>query len=239
MPLIASPRHLPGDTEHWGKVSAGDIAMAGTAGFLRAVDTAEESIVHWTRNRAGYCGVSWGKDSVVVADMCARLINWPLVWIRVDPISNPDCAAVRDEFLRIHPGVEYDEIPVPVHPSGDPDIHSSEWNSTAGYVVAGQRHGLANIRGVRGEESADRRRQMRGAGAETKDTLSPIIRWSADMVYAYLAWRDLPVHPAYAMSYGGALERGRIRVAAIGGSRGIGVGRREWERTYYPGIALT
>ena len=203
------------------------------------MEEAEETIVRWTRGRRGYCGVSWGKDSVVTADMVCRLTDWPLVWIRVDPVSNPDCPRVRNEFLAIHPHVHYDEIRVPVHLSGDPDIYTAQYNSTAGYPIAAGRYGRDNIRGVRGRESAGRMKQMRGVGAETKHTLSPIITWTADMVYAYLEIMELPVHPAYAMSFGGSLDRTRIRVAAIGGSRGLGVGRGEWEQAYYPGIAVS
>jgi len=40
-------------------------------------------------------------------------------------------------------------------------------------------------------------------------------------------------HPAYACSMGGALDRAQLRVAALGGDRGSGHGREEWERRYY------
>lgn len=41
------------------------------------------------------------------------------------------------------------------------------------------------------------------------------------------------MHPAYACSFGGALDRERIRVSSLGGQRGTGHGRREWEWAYY------
>lgn len=52
-------------------------------------------------------------------------------------------------------------------------------------------------------------------------------------VFAYLAARDLPVHPAYAMSHGGRLDRRWLRVGSIGGTRALGRGRMEWESAYY------
>lgn len=52
-------------------------------------------------------------------------------------------------------------------------------------------------------------------------------------MFAYLHRFDLPVHPAYAMSRGGLWDRDRIRVASLGGRRGEGMGRAEWERAYY------
>jgi hypothetical protein len=55
-------------------------------------------------------------------------------------------------------------------------------------------------------------------------------------VFAYLYGRGLPVHPAYAYSRGGLLDREEIRTTAIGGRRGRNVGRLTWERTYYPEI---
>ena len=57
-------------------------------------------------------------------------------------------------------------------------------------------------------------------------------RTAAD-VMAYLARFNLPVHPAYGMLGSGRYDRERIRVATLGGERGGGAGRREWESEYY------
>jgi len=77
-------------------------------------------------------------------------------------------------------------------------------------------------------------------GIATERTCAPIGRWSAEDVWAYLYARGLPVHPAYAMSMGGLLDRDRIRVGPLAGERaaawaeqGSGHGRLEWERRYY------
>jgi len=52
-------------------------------------------------------------------------------------------------------------------------------------------------------------------------------------VFAYLNKHDLPIHPAYVMSFGGTLDRIRLRVDTLGLEAGTGKGRREWETHYY------
>lgn len=49
-------------------------------------------------------------------------------------------------------------------------------------------------------------------GTTTQNTCRPIGRWTAVEVFAYLARHDLPVHPAYALTYGGQLDRRWLRV---------------------------
>ena len=70
-------------------------------------------------------------------------------------------------------------------------------------------------------------------GESTERTCAPLGGWTGADVFAYLHTHRLPVHPAYACSLGGVLDRDRIRVAALGGERGRGHGRAEWERRYY------
>lgn len=86
---------------------------------------------------------------------------------------------------------------------------------------------------MRADESRARKLRSAAWGAATQNTCAPLDRWSNAEVFAYLARFDLPIHPAYAMSYGGALARDQIRVDCIGGRTGRGKGRREWEWTYY------
>jgi len=89
------------------------------------------------------------------------------------------------------------------------------------------------VSGVRGEESGVRKLRMRRWGTSSERTCAPIGWWCGGDVFAYLHQHDLPVHPAYAMSFGGTLDRNRIRVASLGGERGTGFGRRDWEHRYY------
>lgn len=83
------------------------------------------------------------------------------------------------------------------------------------------------------EESGVRQRRMRGYGYSTPNTCAPMGWWDGEDIFAYLHAHDLPIHPAYAMTRGGQLDRNRIRVASLGGKRGSGIGRAEWEKAYY------
>lgn len=69
-------------------------------------------------------------------------------------------------------------------------------------------------------------------GTTTRYTCAPLTRWTGDDVFAYLARGDLPVHPTYACTMGGKLDRRRLRVATLGGWRG-GPDRRAHEMLYY------
>jgi len=178
-----------------------------------------------------YCGVSWGKDSVVVAHLCRRVdASIPLVYLTDSPWSNPDCGGVRDAFLSAHPGV-YFEADVPA--GRRIDAHGRVWPVWGDFRVAADRFGRRYISGIRSEESRTRRLRVAKWGTTTTNTCAPIARWTGRDVFAYLLRHDLPVHPAYAMSRGGLLERQWLRVAPLGGDRGIGMGRREWEMHYY------
>jgi phosphoadenosine phosphosulfate reductase len=231
--LIASSRYSAADAERWRFLERQDDLVAKSLRHARHVARSEAWIRGFVREDAnGYAGVSWGKDSVVVADMIARIApSMPLVWVRVDPIANPDCVIVRDAFLRAHVGVTYDEIIVTCARD------ARGWHATGtlerGFAEAASRHGRRHMSGVRAEESGARKRRMRTNGETTRDTCAPIGWWKAEDVFAYLYARQLPVHPAYACGISGVWTRDRIRVASLGGKRGTGHGRSEWERTYY------
>lgn len=231
--LIESRRHHPTDLRAWARHAAHDAAWATTSRFRDRVDAAEMAVVRFAREPGGYCAVSWGKDSVVVADIVARLApHVPLVWVRVEPISSPECTEVRDRFLDRH-DVAYDEIVTHCRVDRDGVAHATG-TLERGFAQAVKRHGERRIYGLRSDESSGRDwfRRMHGRG--TDKVCAPIIDWAARDIWAYLHEHDLPIHPAYAMTHGGALGRDRIRVASLGGERGTGTGRREWEEAYYP-----
>ena len=104
-------------------------------------------------------------------------------------------------------------------------------------AVAAQRYGDRYLSGVRADESAARKRRMKGHGASTKRTCAPIGWWTGLDVFAYLVANDLPIHPAYACTMNGTLDPVRVRVTPIGGARGNRPGdergRSEWEERYY------
>ena len=242
MPLIVTDRHTKADLEHWIFCERLDSLTIQTVRYKRRVDEAIKQLISF--DGAGtYAGVSWGKDSVVVAHMIAtHAPHVPLVCVIVEPIENPDNALVRDALLAAHPHVRYHEFVTrcSLHAEGH---HDRQGTLEAGFAMAralvgGDRY----YSGIRGAESGTRAMRMAMHGHATERTCAPIGRWDGADVFAYLNQHGLPVHPAYACTMGGILQRDRIRVSSLGGRRGTGHGRREWELRYYPdamrGIAL-
>lgn len=233
--LISSPRHTREDLRVWAERQAMDDAYLARCGaaLQRRAQAVQDEVRRFYDLGACYLGVSWGKDSVVVADLVAdTMLPIPMVWIRVKPIDNPDCERVRNAFLHRWPSARYHEIVVWCR--RDPD----GWHATgtlengfarAAEIAGGRRH----ISGIRSSESGPRKLRVMAYGLTTANTCAPIGRWSGAEVFAFLRQRDLPVHPAYACSLGGTLERERIRVSSLGGKRGTGRGRAEWEHRYY------
>ena len=235
--LIVSPRHRPRDLELWAEQEEADLIHAGTTAFAAKVERAIDEICDFAARKRCYAGVSWGKDSTVLAHLIhsgvSRLKDATptLVWVKVSPIANPDCDRVADDFLERF-WAPYHRVDIDC----DRDLFGFHATGTLerGFSQAARFTGAtAHISGVRAEESGERKWRMRKWGAETIRTLAPIGWWSHADVFGYLASRDLPVHPAYAMQGGGRWPRSRIRVASLGGRRGDGMGRAEWEAEYY------
>ena len=225
--LIASSRHSSVDLETWAMHERTDAVNAESTRLDQKVVEAARAIRYFVdAGGPAYCGVSWGKDSVVVAHLVTAVVrvSLPLVWVRVRGKENPDCPAVRDAFLSSH-GAMYEEIEV--------DAPGRGLTSSIGFAEARLRHGVRHVSGVRAQESRERMLRSRRHGTSTEATCAPLTWWTSDDVFAYLYREALPVHPAYACSQGGLWERGRIRVGALGGERGRGHGRHEWEQRYY------
>jgi len=222
MALIKTSRHTVSDLRLWARLSEADLLHGES---LVSKSVAARNLISSTE---GYVSVSWGKDSVVVAHLAYGL-GLPLVWIRVEPIKNPDCELVRDSFLSRFP-CEYYEI--------------ERWcvNSVGGWKASGTLESGASeaakrfgrrVTGIRMDESSDRRLSAYVHGEQSKNSVRPILRWSVQDVMGYLAMHDLPIHPAYAMLGGGRYDREWLRVCSLGGRRGDGNGRLEWEQEYY------
>jgi len=248
--LIETSRHTREDLQYWRNVlqPMDDLLSQGRALLLKAERSIRDIRKFW--RGAGYAGVSWGKDSVAMLDLVCRAgLDIPAVWVRVEPITNPDCLLVRDAFLERWPSLEYHEIEMRWTPARAEAWAAMTSNRSLGYTpknpagrqgfrIAAERFGDRHISGVRGQESRTRNMRMRRWGVETERTLAPIGWWSVQDVFAYLHLRDLPVHPAYGMTRGGLIKREAIRVDLIGGGRGAGMGysRVDWEGLYYPDV---
>ena len=229
--LLSSDRLRPGDIEAWRAASA----MDSVRPIRRQADEARRAIAAFLLSGRAAVAVSWGKDSVTVAHLVRGLDpSIPLYWVRLPGADNPDCERVRDAYLSDWP-TPYEEFEAPA-PERGADGAVVTGARSDGYAIAADRH-PRRFTGIRADESGERARSAAVHGISTENVCRPILRWTALDVLAYLAQHDLPVHPVYAMSMGGQLVRERLRVASIGGLRGRGAGRLEWERTYYPELA--
>lgn len=244
MALIRVPRHRPEDLAAWDRLEREDEIRSRTETFREQCREALNTMRDFAACNPCYVSVSWGKDSTVVAHLARALqeeegIELPLVWIREDPPSVPYCTEVRDMFLFRWPIRIYHEEIVDI--TGPVLEAQPIWDAALKRI--GKRYGQGWIGGLRGEESGQRARRM-ALGLSLRYSCQPLGRWTAQDVFAYLRAHDLPVHPNYAMSFGGSLDRGRLRVGAVsdpgdrskdmGGRRGDEFGRAESEAAYYP-----
>lgn len=257
--LIPSTRYTKADLAHWQRCERIDLATAKRARMQCLEDEAVACVLRFLEaspakeDGAPACvaNLSCGKDSTVLVGVLRALwrrhgITLPLVYVRVIPHENPDNALVVEALRATCPEVmaRLDTIDVVC----ERDLATGEWIGTGrlrqGFDEAAARHGERRITGIRAEESNDRRRRhaiawvwerMAGLvtdGTTTRFTCAPLTAWTGDDVFAYLAREGLPVHPTYACTMGGKLDRRRLRVATLGGSRGGGH-RTAHELLYY------
>lgn len=243
MPLIDSPRLTEQDRAAWSRLERYDQALAQSPVLEKKTQQAQQVIRDFAASGPCYVSTSWGKDSTVVAHLAATSgVRLPLVWVRVKKWENPDCLPVRDAFLSQYGHlVDYEEIEVEATArrwweDGAELAPASQRTSRGGFTIAEARHGGRHISGVRAEESRVRRIAQARWGDASKNACRPIGTWAATDVFAYLHKHNLPVHPAYAMSYGGRLDRRWLRVSSLGGIRGADKGRADWEAHYYPDV---
>ena len=245
--LVDSPRLTRADRAAWDRLARYDRALAGRLPLEEMADRARGVIRDFVAAGPCYASTSWGKDSTVLAHLVATCgVDVPLVWVRVERWENPDCLPVRDQFLAQFPQMRplYEEIEVEATAprwweTGAEDSSSAARTSRGGFTIAESRHGARHISGIRAEESRVRRIAQARWGDASERACRPIGEWSAVDVFAYLERFGLPVHPAYAMSHGGKMDRRWLRVSSLGGLRGADRGRSEWESSYYPDVVCS
>ncbi|MFB9776146.1 phosphoadenosine phosphosulfate reductase family protein [Brevibacterium otitidis] len=240
--LIHSHRHTPRDLAAWERLEAYDEAIAATGHLEPLIEHAMQVIAGFLQDGPCYVSTSWGKDSTVLVDLVAQTgADIPVVSVRVDGQEMDGTDDVRDAVLAKHPRLRYDELTLPPFPNRSwaqehEIVERTKADVDIGWKLTERRYGPRRITGIRAEESRIRNMVLRRFGDATRDTCRPIGRWEATDVFAYLHARDLPVHPAYGMSYGGALDRRWLRVHSLGGVRNAGKGRADWEKHYYGDI---
>lgn len=238
--LIPSPRHRPEDLLLWADYEEADAIRARSATLAGRVARSLSVLREFVGRGDCYASVSWGKDSVVTADLMRRVsLHPPLVNLACTN-RNPDCNAVRDAYLSVS-RQHYFEINVDYG-----DLHSSELSEAQldkatdavwyRAIDGASKQFGRHVLGIRADESGIRRMRCRVWGESSPNACSPLAWWTQEDVFAYLYARGLPVHPAYAMLGGGRWPRDRIRTAEIGDTHGRGGGRRQWEAEYYGDI---
>ncbi len=229
--LISSPRHTAADLRFWRELEAAD-ALAAKEQRLRDLQAESlNALIDFTLDKPPcYCGVSWGKDSVVTAHLLRCIApTIPLVHFRTTT-HNPDCDLVRDAYFEKFPGQAYQEITVQ-YSAGTIEEDEAIWQravTDVGKMFCGR-----YILGLRRDESVVRKWRFARYGLISLNTCAPIGFWKVGHVFAYLYLQGLPVHPAYACLGGGRWDRARLRVDELADVRGEGLGRGEYEREYY------
>lgn len=222
--LLVTDRHTKADLQMWASLEEGDIQHEISA---YKVANAIESIVQFAKRRC-YLATSWGKDSLVAAHLAWRAkVEIPFVFIRqFGPGEDPYQFEVQDRFEQIT-GVKTEVVRVPLSTFSSGRSPALE----EGIKIAQSKYGVRYIGGIRAEESTERSIRLKMGLSD--NSCWPIGSWTVQDVFAYIAQHDLPCHPAYAMLGGGRWDRRHIRVSTIGGHKGTGIGRQEWEHEYY------
>lgn len=239
--LIASPRHTVADLAAWEGWERYDRILSQAAWWPSRERKARQVIRDFAAAGPCYASTSWGKDSTCAAHLVATSgIRLPLVYVRMRRWENPDCLAVRDAFLAEYGHlVDYHEYEVDGSVrwwEAASDYQAPKAHAAGYFTQPDADFGKRHISGVRAEESRIRRIAQARWGDAGPGACRPLGRWKGTDVYAYLYRHGLPVHPAYAMSYGGTLDRIWLRVSPIGSVTNAHKGRSEWEQRYYPDV---
>lgn len=214
--LIDSPRLTGADRAAWARLERYDRALGAAGRMGRLEAQARAAVREFAAAGEFYISTSWGKDSVAASH--TALLEYPgarVVWVRSRHFEMPGCEQVRDAFLAMHPEARYEEIEVVLRnpKRGEPGFDSRHLDPHADHQdVLKEALTGRYVSGVRAEESRVRGASIGHRGLVTRNTCRPIGRWEAVDVFAYLCREGLPVHPAYAMTVGGQLDRRWIRV---------------------------
>ena len=213
--LIESFRHKKEDLLLWKELEEMDkiIYLDNKNKMEERESNAIDEIRQFANKGKFYVGVSWGKDSVIVAHLAqrARLFAdkskvvihrrkkyhvMPLVWIKVNPIYNPDCISVEKVFLSKYlPTYERVEVECKIDENGAHAKNTLEQGAKEAAIKYSKRY----ISGINRNESGMRNLSRIVHGVSTENCCRPIIDWPEEIIFAYLVHYDLPIHPAYAM----------------------------------------
>jgi phosphoadenosine phosphosulfate reductase len=225
--LLPSSRLKPQDILYWNSTIKPTIELKTRLNSQRINRLEQKALESISQFGDCYASISWGKDSTVLAYLSYQL-KIPLVYIRVNPVANPECDTVRDAFLSQYPAT-YHEIEV------DRETHKKTEHGVevlkAGFAIAESRLPTKRyLTGIRKDEGSNRRVRK---GVLTKNTCAPLAYWTLSDIWNYLCFYSLPVNPVYAMTEGGFWDYRFLRAGSLKGSVGKQFGKIEWERTYF------
>lgn len=243
-------------------IQRGDRVWATLGRFRRRVDASIRAIEQAAR--IGRVGVAFsgGKDSTVTLDLVRRVLpDAPAAFFdsgaelpsTLELVARMGATVITPrmsmlDMARYAGWWDYAE-PVDAGCPFDAKRVVIEEPSEA-FVVRSRLRVLAH--GLRGQESSGRAAHAsRGdlyEGADRTWYLMPIIRWSLEDVWAYIASRELPYNSAYDRMAEARIPRESQRVATLLGERGSGWGRHallrraepeRWARLVaeFPGLA--
>ncbi|HEY9440199.1 MAG TPA: phosphoadenosine phosphosulfate reductase family protein [Streptomyces sp.] len=243
--LVDSPRLTAADRATWERLEHYDDVLSQSPRMDALAGQSRRAVAEFAAAGDFYVSTSWGKDSVCAAHIALQVVpDARLVWVRSKHFEMPECDQVRDAFLAAHPDARYEEIEVEMRnpKRGEPGFAERHLDPDADHQdVLKESLTGRYISGVRAEESRVRRMSIGHRGLATVHTCRPIGRWDATDVFAFLYREGLPVHPAYAMSVGGAYDRRWIRVhplcsAPPARSAVHGGDSTHWEDTYFADV---
>ena len=196
--LIGSPRHRRADLELWRSLEEADQVAGRSRPSAARIGESRRSIAVFAGEGTCYAGISWGKDSVVLAYLLwLEAPGIPLIHLR--PTNhNPDCDAVRDDYLARFCGQPYREVPVDygdLHSRRLADCQLDRKTDEQWYRAIGdseKRHGGRRILGIRSAESFGRMIRTLRWGLTTANTLRRSPDGAAPRSLAFWPSTDCP-----------------------------------------------
>jgi phosphoadenosine phosphosulfate reductase len=238
--LLQSNRFLDNDLETWNKWVKNDEIHIKSKGYKFRLNKTIERIKKFADENdenTYYVGVSWGKDSIVLSHMIYNIGVSPInIYIRQLDNENPHNKDVRDNFLKLF-NINYYEESYSYKTTPD-QTYFKNGKPNKWYYILNQLNKKYNkrITGLRKDESAKRKFRFDVFGDESLNSFTPFENFLVADIFGYMYENNLPIHPNYAMTINGLIDRNRLRVAAIGNNEGDGMFRKLWEKTYYQDI---
>lgn len=227
------------------------LAHAESGAFRRRMDQSILAIESAARLGEMVIMSSWGKDSVVMADLILRTLGRVPILHIASSYRLPGWEPIQEHFEArttvhvIEPRRSLEETIAWLHEVGLPHERTpaqqraivksikkdvgAAWCKEHGYAV--------QALGLRADESAQRRAFLRRAGtlyqAREVYIVAPLAWWTARDVWAYLVSRALPWHQMYDKETHG-ITRETQRNTGWLSTDGAEHGRIAWLRHHYP-----